>query len=102
VATFDIVGMTETVGRARHRLPGREGIHVWRTTNFCEVVDPETGGLRLDGEEGELVVSTLTAKGLPLIRIPHPRPHAVLSRNAVLRPHPPAPGPVPADGPTNR
>src|SRR5882724_5083196 len=69
ITTFDIFGMTETGG------PGlgidcqaREGIHVWEDHYFCEVVDPETGGLRLDGEEGELVVSTLTREGLPLIR----------------------------------
>ena len=69
VATFDIVGMTETGG------PGlgidcqaREGIHVWEDHYFCEVVDPVTGAPRPDGEEGELVVSTLTREGLPLIR----------------------------------
>ncbi|PYM68598.1 MAG: phenylacetate--CoA ligase [Candidatus Rokuibacteriota bacterium] len=69
VATFDIVGMTETGG------PGlgidcqaRAGIHVWEDHYFCEVVDPETGRPRSDGEEGELVVSTLTREGLPLIR----------------------------------
>src|SRR5213593_4919442 len=69
VAAFDIVGMTETGG------PGlgidcqaREGIHVWEDHYFCEVVDPETGRPRPDGEEGELVVSTLTREGLPLIR----------------------------------
>src|SRR5262249_33550642 len=32
------------------------------------VVDPTTGAPRGDGEEGELVVSTLTREGLPLIR----------------------------------
>src|SRR4029453_8407477 len=65
----DIVGMTETGG------PGlgidcqaREGIHVWEDHYFCEVVDPETGRPRADGEEGELVMSTLTREGLPLIR----------------------------------
>lgn len=69
VTTFDIIGMTETGG------PGlgidcaaRAGIHVWEDHYFCEVVDPATGRLRADGEEGELVVSTLTREGLPLIR----------------------------------
>ena len=69
LATFDIFGMTETGG------PGlgidcqaREGIHVWEDHYFCEVVDPVTGAPRPDGEEGELVVSTLTREGLPLIR----------------------------------
>src|SRR6058998_1920493 len=69
IRTFDIIGMTETGG------PGlgidcqaRAGIHVWEDHYFCEVVDPETGRPRPDGEEGELVVSTLTREGLPLIR----------------------------------
>lgn len=69
VTTFDIIGMTETGG------PGlgidcaaREGIHVWEDHYFCEVVDPATGRPRPDGEEGELIVSTLTREGLPLIR----------------------------------
>ncbi|HEX9477869.1 MAG TPA: phenylacetate--CoA ligase [Methylomirabilota bacterium] len=69
LTTFDIIGMTETGG------PGlgidcaaREGIHVWEDHYFCEVVDPATGRPRVDGEEGELVVSTLTREGLPLIR----------------------------------
>src|SRR5258706_8812031 len=69
IRTFDIIGMTETGG------PGlgidcaaRAGIHVWEDHYFCEVVDPATGRPRADGEEGELVVSTLTREGLPLIR----------------------------------
>ena len=69
MTTFDILGMTETGG------PGlgidcaaRTGIHVWEDHYFCEMVDPETGRPRADGEEGELVVSTLTREGLPLIR----------------------------------
>jgi phenylacetate-coenzyme A ligase PaaK-like adenylate-forming protein len=69
MTTFDILGMTETGG------PGlgidcaaRAGIHVWEDHYFCEVVDPETERPRADGEEGELVVSTLTREGLPLIR----------------------------------
>ena len=69
LTTFDIIGMTETGG------PGlgidcaaRDGIHVWEDHYFCEVVDEATGRPRADGEEGELVVSTLTREGLPLIR----------------------------------
>ncbi len=69
LATFDIIGMTETGG------PGlgidcqaRDGIHVWEDHYLCEVVDPATGRAQPDGEEGELVISTLTREGLPLIR----------------------------------
>jgi phenylacetate-CoA ligase len=69
IRTFDIIGMTETGG------PGlgidcaaRAGIHVWEDHYYVEIVDPVTGAPRADGEEGELVVSTLTRQGLPLIR----------------------------------
>ena len=69
IRTFDIIGMTETGG------PGlgidcaaRAGIHVWEDHFFVEIVDPATGAPRPDGTEGELVVSTLTRAGLPLVR----------------------------------
>jgi len=69
IRTFDIIGMTETGG------PGlgidceaRAGIHVWEDHYYAEIVDPVTGRPLADGREGELVVSTLTREGLPLIR----------------------------------
>jgi phenylacetate-CoA ligase len=69
VTTFDIIGMTETGGPGLGIDCGaRAGIHVWEDHYYCEVVDPASGRPRADGEEGELVVSTLTREGLPLIR----------------------------------
>jgi len=69
IRTYDIIGMTETGG------PGlgidceaRAGIHVWEDHYHPEIVDPATGAVVPDGVEGELVVSTLTREGLPLIR----------------------------------
>jgi phenylacetate-CoA ligase len=69
ITSYDIIGMTETGG------PGlgidceaREGIHVWEDHYVAEIVDPVTGAARADGVEGELVVSTLTREGLPLVR----------------------------------
>jgi phenylacetate-coenzyme A ligase PaaK-like adenylate-forming protein len=69
IRTFDIIGMTETGG------PGlgidcvaRDGIHVWEDHYLVEIVDPASGAVRADGLEGELVVSTLTREGLPLVR----------------------------------
>jgi phenylacetate-CoA ligase len=69
IRTFDIIGMTETGG------PGlgidceaRAGIHVWEDHYVAEIVDPATGAPCADGEEGELVLSTLTREGLPLVR----------------------------------
>ena len=75
IRAYDIIGMTETGG------PGlgidcaaRDGIHVWEDHYHPEIVDPVTGAARADGVEGELVVSTLTRQGLPLIRY---RTHAL-------------------------
>ena len=69
IQTFDIIGMTETGG------PGlgidceaRAGIHVWEDHYMPEIVDPGTGAVLPDGDEGELVISTLTRVGLPLVR----------------------------------
>ena len=69
IRTFDIIGMTETGG------PGlgidcaaRRGIHVWEDHYYPEIVDAATGRVVPDGTEGELVVSTLTREGLPLVR----------------------------------
>jgi phenylacetate-CoA ligase len=69
LTSYDIIGMTETGG------PGlgidcaaRAGIHVWEDHYLVEIVEPRTGALLADGAEGELVVSTLTREGLPLVR----------------------------------
>ena len=69
LTSYDIMGMTETGG------PGlgidcaaRAGLHVWEDHYHVEIVDPATGAGRPDGAEGELVVSTLTREGLPLVR----------------------------------
>jgi phenylacetate-CoA ligase len=69
VRTFDIVGMTETGGPGMGiDCAAREGIHVWDDHYLPEIVDPATGAPRPDGEPGELVVTTLTRQGLPLVR----------------------------------
>jgi phenylacetate-CoA ligase len=69
LTSYDCMGMTETGG------PGvgidcaaRAGLHVWEDHYVVEIIDPVTGSVRPDGVEGELVVSTLTREGLPLIR----------------------------------
>ena len=69
IRSFDIIGMTETGG------PGlgidceaRRGIHVWEDHYLVEVIDPDSGRPVPDGQEGELVVTTLAREGLPLVR----------------------------------
>ena len=70
VKAIDIYGLSELVG------PGvsvecdavQDGLHVWEDHFYPEVVDPETGDPLAEGEEGELVLTNLTAEALPAIR----------------------------------
>ncbi len=69
IETFDIIGMTETGGVGLGiDCRAHEGIHIWEDHYLVEIVDPETGEVLPDGREGEMVVTTLTREGLPLIR----------------------------------
>ncbi|MDO4289599.1 MAG: phenylacetate--CoA ligase [Eggerthellaceae bacterium] len=69
IEIYDIYGLTEVYG------PGiglscdeHAGMHVWDDYVYIEVVDPATGKVLPDGEEGELVLTTLQKEGAPLIR----------------------------------
>ena len=69
IRAFDIIGMTETGGPGMGiDCAARAGIHIWEDHFHVEIVDPLTGAALADGTEGELVVSTLTREGLPLVR----------------------------------
>lgn len=69
ITLYDIYGLTEIYG------PGigiscdaEDGIHYWDDYIYLEVVDPVTGQSVPDGEEGEIVLTTLVKEGAPLIR----------------------------------
>jgi phenylacetate-CoA ligase len=69
LTSYDLMGMTETGGPGLGiDCPARAGLHVWEDHYYIEIVDPTTGAGLPDGAEGELVVSTLTREGLPLVR----------------------------------
>ena len=67
---IDIYGLSEIVG------PGvscecheaQDGLHVWEDRFLPEVVDPRTGEPVEEGEEGELVLTTLSKEALPVLR----------------------------------
>jgi phenylacetate-CoA ligase len=46
----------------------KNGMHVWEDNFLLEIIDPETGEPRPDGESGELVLSTLCREAMPLLR----------------------------------
>jgi phenylacetate-CoA ligase len=69
VRAFDIYGLSEIIG------PGvgiecarQEGLHIFEDHFYPEIIDPETGDVRPDGAEGELVLTTLSKQAMPMIR----------------------------------
>jgi phenylacetate-CoA ligase len=69
IEAYDIYGLTELCG------PGvsvecseHNGLHIWEDHFLIETINPKTGEVITPGEEGELVFTTLTKKGLPMLR----------------------------------
>ena len=67
---LDIYGLSEIMGPgvANECVETKDGLHVWEDHYYPEIIDPVTGKVVADGEEGELVFTTLTKEGMPLIR----------------------------------
>jgi phenylacetate-CoA ligase len=66
---YDIYGLSEIVGpRVAGECEARDGLHVADDHFLPEVVDPATGAPRSPGQEGELVLTTLTKQAIPMIR----------------------------------
>lgn len=72
VRAFDLYGMSELLGPAMGcecELRDRKfGMHIWADAFLCECIDPRTGARVGEGEEGELVWTSLVWEGTPLIR----------------------------------
>lgn len=66
----DIYGLSEVMGPgvANECVETKDGLHIWEDHFYPEIIDPITGEVKEDGEEGELVFTTLTKEGLPVIR----------------------------------
>jgi phenylacetate-CoA ligase len=66
----DIFGLSEVMGPgvANECVETKDGLHIWEDHFYPEVIDPESGKPLRDGEKGELVFTTLTKEGLPVIR----------------------------------
>ncbi len=69
IDTFDIYGLTEIYGPGiAIDCPYHTGIHFWSDHLIFEIIDPVTGEQLEPGEQGELVITTLTKEGMPLVR----------------------------------
>lgn len=65
----DIYGLSEVIGPGVSvECEAKKGLHIFEDHFFVEVVDPETGEQKPYGERGELVITTLTKEGIPVIR----------------------------------
>jgi phenylacetate-CoA ligase len=69
IRAFDIYGLSEIIG------PGvaiececQDGLHIFEDHFYPEIVRPETGEDLPEGEEGELVLTTLSKRAMPMIR----------------------------------
>lgn len=71
IKAVDIYGMSELMGPgvAIECLEARLGLHIWEDHFLPEVIDPQSGLVLPDGEEGELVMTTLTKEAAPLLRL---------------------------------
>lgn len=70
LVALDSYGLAEMLGPgvAQECVETRDGLTVWEDHFFPEIVDPATGRPLAEGEEGELVLTSLTKEAMPLIR----------------------------------
>jgi phenylacetate-CoA ligase len=66
----DIYGLSEVMGPgvAQECIETKDGPTIWEDHFYPEIIDPASGRPVADGEEGELVLTTLTKEGMPVIR----------------------------------
>ena len=70
IDAIDIYGLTEVMGPgvACECIETKDGPVIWEDHCYPEIIDPETGEVLPDGEEGELVFTSLTKEAFPVIR----------------------------------
>ena len=70
IHAVDIYGLSEVMGPgvANECVETKDGLHIWEDHFYPEVIDPVTGKVLPDGEQGELVFTSLTKEAMPVIR----------------------------------
>lgn len=69
IKAFDIYGLSEVIGPGvAYECECQNGLHICEDHFIPEIIDPETGEVLPEGSSGELVFTTITKEGLPLIR----------------------------------
>ncbi|MBM3396145.1 MAG: phenylacetate--CoA ligase [Betaproteobacteria bacterium] len=70
IDAVDIFGLSEVMGPgvANECIESKDGPVIWEDHFYPEIIDPQTGAVLPDGQEGELVLTSLTKEALPVIR----------------------------------
>jgi len=70
IHALDLYGLSEVIGPgvAAECIETKDGLTIWEDHFYPEIIDPETGNVLPDGETGELVITSLTKEGMPVIR----------------------------------
>ena len=69
IRAFDIYGLTELSGPGvAFECSAQNGMHINEDHFIAEIIDPKTGEVLPDGQQGELVFTALTKKAFPLLR----------------------------------
>ncbi|MCS7199790.1 MAG: phenylacetate--CoA ligase [Caldimicrobium sp.] len=66
---YNVYGLTEIIGPGvAHECQLQKGLHLQEDHFYPEIIDPETGEVLPEGQKGELVLTTLTKEGVPMLR----------------------------------
>jgi phenylacetate-CoA ligase len=69
VKAYDIYGLSEIIGPGvGAECSAQQGLHLFEDHFLPEIIDPKTGEVLPDGEEGELVLTTLSKEAMPMLR----------------------------------
>ena len=69
IQAFDIYGLSEIIGPGvAIECPCHDGLHIFEDHFYPEIVDPDSGAVLGEGQEGELVLTTLSKQAMPMIR----------------------------------
>ncbi len=70
IDAIDIYGLSEVIGPGvgQECIETKDGLTVWEDHFYPEIVDPDTGDVLPEGEQGELVFTSLTKEAMPIVR----------------------------------
>ncbi len=70
LAALNHYGLSEVIGPgvASEHLETRDGLTIWEDHFYPEIIDPQSGAVLPEGKDGELVITSLTKVGMPVVR----------------------------------